>query len=651
MNQLLRLYMNKAHYIIVIILCIMSIQKSQAQERQAQTITFVSPSITALIGYPYAYKHKDSVFISIAIDTTTTVFRLRATSSAELPVLYSAASTLVDIRNDTVIKRGIGTVSITAYNTGNATYAAASAIQILTITKTTQTLTFLPDSIEQSRTFGDRPFRIGAFASSALPVEFSVSNTLVSILIDTITGMRYPIVTIHGVGTVSITTYNTGNQVYLPGSASKVFTIHSAAQSINFETRTNRTFGDAPFVLQASSSARLPVLFSASNTIVSISNNTVSLRNFGTVSITAYNTGDHNYSGTSAIQTLIINGACFCSTPRKTTPVITFAAIPNMSIGQRYVLMATSNSAAAIRFTSSDTNKVSIRGYTAMAKTVGNVVITASQEENIEYNAATATQNVTVNTTPTLTFAAIPNLTVGQKHILTATSNSSMPITFTASDTNILTISGDTATAKATGSVTITASQEGNIEYNATNNEQIVTVVPPPLCCAYPFIFTAPPTLTVGQKYVLNATSNSPMPITFSSNNTSILSISGNTATAKAMGTVTITARQEGNAEHDLIIVQRNVTVVNPPPATLTFIEKENDAIIIHPNPAKDYFTIQADKTQKVSSVKIYDINGREVMVSNEVRLDIKTLSQGEYIIIIYGEKGEVLKAEKIIKE
>ena len=31
--------------------------------------------------------------------------------------------------------------------------------------------------------------------------------------------------------------------------------------------------------------------------------------------------------------------------------------------------------------------------------------------------------------------------------------------------------------------------------------------------------------------------------------------------------------------------------------------------------------------------------------------VDLKTLSKREYIIIIYGEKGEVLLTEKVIKE
>ena len=61
-------------------------------------------------------------------------------------------------------------------------------------------------------------------------------------------------------------------------------------------------------------------------------------------------------------------------------------------------------------------------------------------------------------------------------------------------------------------------------------------------------------------------------------------------------------------------------------------------------------------KAQKVSSVKIYDMTGKsyELGIRNYelgLRIDLKTIPKGEYIIILYGEKGEVWKAEKVIKE
>ena len=113
------------------------------------------------------------------------------------------------------------------------------------------------------------------------------------------------------------------------------------------------------------------------------------------MNITASNTGNNNYLGTSATQTLLISVRETVDTT-KSNPTLTFTAIPNLTVGQKYTLIATSNSPVAIIFTSSDTNKVSIRGNTATAKAIGNVVITASQEANATYNPATAQQTVTV---------------------------------------------------------------------------------------------------------------------------------------------------------------------------------------------------------------------------------------------------------------
>ncbi|MDI9357048.1 MAG: T9SS type A sorting domain-containing protein, partial [Chitinophagaceae bacterium] len=85
-------------------------------------------------------------------------------------------------------------------------------------------------------------------------------------------------------------------------------------------------------------------------------------------------------------------------------------------------------------------------------------------------------------------------------------------------------------------------------------------------------------------------------------------------------------------------------------------IAVENPFITIFPNPADDYMTIQWDKNQKVSSVKIYDVKGNEVSdgglgIGYGVSIDIKTMPKGEYIVVVYGEKGEILKAEKVLKE
>ncbi|MDI9357159.1 MAG: T9SS type A sorting domain-containing protein, partial [Chitinophagaceae bacterium] len=287
--------------------------------------------------------------------------------------------------------------------------------------------------------------------------------------------------------------YTLENDTVAFASQTQILNIQKGVQSIGFGVLQTRIFGQVPFVLTASSSAGLPVLFSAASTLLIIDNNTVTLNGAGTVNIIAYNTGNINYAGTFTSQTLLVSVSETVDTTKR-NPTLTFTAIPNLSIGTRYVMTATSNSAAAIVFTSNDER--------------------------------------------------------------------------------IATVSGNTLTAVSTGTAVITASQEANATYNPATAQQTVTVV----------------------------------------------------------STTTPTIRP------------------------LTPIEKGNSAIRIYPNPANDYLTIQYDKTQKVASAKVYDMTGKsyELGIMNYelgLRVDLKTLPKGEYSIILYGEKGEVWKAEKVIKE
>ena len=278
-------------------------------------------------------------------------------------------------------------MSIIAYNTENENYLTAyPVVQILTIHKAYQSVSF---EALADRTFGQAPFVLQATSSGGLPIVFSASSTLVSINNDTMS--------INGAGTVSIIAYNTENENYLTAyPVVQILTIHKAIQDIEFEVLSKKTFGDTPFVLSATSSGGLPIIFSASSTLVSIHNNTVSINGVGIVSIIAHNTGNENYLEASAIQVLTIIKPLDCCLPTKRSATITFAAIPNLTVGQKYILMATSNSSAAISFTSSDVRIATVLGNTLTAVSTGTTVITASQVENAQFTATTTTQFVKV---------------------------------------------------------------------------------------------------------------------------------------------------------------------------------------------------------------------------------------------------------------
>jgi len=115
-------------------------------------------------------------------------------------------------------------------------------------------------------------------------------------------------------------------------------------------------------------------------------------------------------------------------------------------------------------------NMVSIDGSTATVTGAGRATINANQAGNENYAAAPAvTRTVTVNKArQTISF---PQPTA-QTFLLNGTFelSGSAPggvVSFTTRNTNILSISGTTATMKAKGTVNVTASQSGNANFNA----------------------------------------------------------------------------------------------------------------------------------------------------------------------------------------
>ena len=140
-------------------------------------------------------------------------------------------------------------------------------------------------------------------------------------------------------------------------------------------------------------------------------------------------------------------------------------------------LGAFATSGLPITYTSSDDTVLSISGRIATIHKHGSVTITASQAGNNHYTAATdKTSSFTISKEDqTITFTSPPDMNKYDADIqLIASSSAGLPITFTidsgpaeilAGTTDILHIVNDTA-----GFVQITASQAGNVAYNAATS-------------------------------------------------------------------------------------------------------------------------------------------------------------------------------------
>jgi len=227
-----------------------------------------------------------------------------ATASSGLSISYSSSNSAVaTIVNGNIHILGAGTSTITASQTGDATYnAAPNVTQTLIVNKASQTITFNSLLL---KVFGDADFSAGATANSGLIVTYSSSNASVA----TIVGGNIHIV---GIGTTVITASQTGNTNYNGATdVTQSLTVNKANQTISFASIPVKVVGDADFNTGSSASSGLSVTLSSSNTAVAtIVGTNIHIVGTGTSNITASQPGNTNYNAAvDVVQLLTVNSA------------------------------------------------------------------------------------------------------------------------------------------------------------------------------------------------------------------------------------------------------------------------------------------------------------------------------------------------------
>ncbi len=196
------------------------------------------------------------------------------------------------------------------------------------------------------------------------------------------------------------------------------------------------------------------------------------------------NAGNHatfNRFALTGTQSNYVDGSGIGFTPRL-SQVITFNALSDKTFGDpTFDLAAISSSGLPITYESSDTSVATISGNTVTIVGGGNVNITALQIGTSNYlPAPNVVQSLTVNrASQTITFDALADVAFGDADFdLTVSGGASgNAVTFMSSDTGVVTISGNTVSIVGVGTIDITASQDGNDDYDvAPNVVQSLTV-------------------------------------------------------------------------------------------------------------------------------------------------------------------------------
>jgi gliding motility-associated-like protein len=382
------------------------------------------------------------------------------------------------------------------------------------------------------------------------------------------------VLTANSTGTADIIALQIGDGTYAPARYIRILTVDKADQTIIFPGPGTKTYGDTDFNLVATASSGLPVTYSIDNpAVATISGATVHITGAGTAIITASQGGNNlYYSAVDVTANLTVN---------KTDQTITFGAPAPRTYGDPdFDAGATASSSLDVTLTSDNTNVAVITGGLIHIVNAGTATITASQEGDDYYNPAPdIQQTLTVNkASQTITFGALSSFTFGHPDFdPLATTSSGLTVSYSSSNPEVATVSGNMIHITGAGITSITALQTGDTNYlaapdvvqNLTINRAVQTIT-----------FSMLPSAKFGDSDIdPMAVSSSGLVVSYFSMNPSVAVITGNMIHITGAGSTNIIASQPGDDDYlpasdvqQLLIVDKaNQTISFGPLADVTY--------------------------------------------------------------------------------
>ena len=282
--------------------------------------------------------------------------------------------------------------------------------------------------------------------------------------------------------------------------------------------------------------------------IATVSGNTLTFLDAGTVTITAMQSATTNWLGGEVSTTLTVT-----SLP-KTLGTFTNITIAKDSVSSLNLIEPTSNSAGAWTFTIADSNVATLAGKVLTPKNIGTTTITARQAASGGYGSSTLTMTLTILGATTaigefkdVTYNQTPT-TTNTFSIIAPSSNSPAPWTFTSSDNSIATITTSQNTGLVRifkpGRTIITASQAVSGNYSAASKTMTLTVSAAP---TYVALEDFQKVVGDPAQTILPPASTSAGAWTYTSSDPEVVSVSGQKLTFGNAGSAVITLTQAAN--------------------------------------------------------------------------------------------------------
>lgn len=395
---------------------------------------------------------------------------LEADLSSDLEIHYEVVSGGVEIVDGKAIMKQAGSVTIRATQPGDDNYRPAIAVErSFTIAKADQEIYF--EKIDDKKDT-DAPFALQANSNSDLPISYRILRGDATVDSD-------GILTIGGDGEVVVEAYQEGNANYHEAQPVQQKFLVSAAsketQTIIVKNVPDTVVVGESLTLDITVSSNLPseVLVAGPATNDS---GTLTFTQPGEVQLQVAQPGNTAYNAAATYNKTIIVVTARINEPLAQNLIY---GSTERVFGDQVEITASSGLPLALEVLEGPA-EVTPEGRIRM-NGVGRVRIKTTQagneqyeaiEETIAFEVAPASQAITFETT-TLTDSTV---------LLQATTESGLPVVYSVQSGQAV-ISGDTLYAQASGSIVITATQEGDENYLAADPQsktfdiQLITAV------------------------------------------------------------------------------------------------------------------------------------------------------------------------------
>ena len=406
-------------------------------------------------------------------------------------------------------------------------------------------------------------------------------------------------------------------------------------QAITFEAIEGKVY-DESFELSAVASSQLEVTFSVVSGPVTIEDNkTVVITGTGEATIAADQAGDTDYNAADQVtRTFTID---------KANQIISIESIDDKEVTDAsFEVVATVDSDLALSYqvegpASNDGSTITLDG------TAGTVTVTVSQTGNENYHSATSSTSfevLPVKTKQEITFEVVAAKTYGDDDFdLVATSSSGLDVDFSLISGPV-TLEGSTITIVGAGEVIVAADQPGDDDFlPADQVTQTFTIAKAGQIIT---IETIDDKLTTDDAFEVVASVNSGLELTYevegpASNEGAMITLEG------IAGIVTLTVSQLGDDNYLEASEQVTFDVIE---SEVLSVVDLTEKVKIYPNPATDFIIVELEK---LSSTRLLDLNGKQLLQTSDRRLDLQQIVPGIYLLEIMSD-GQIIR-KRIVKK